>query len=112
VTYTHQVVQVDLTQVADQVRVSPSFVLFFVQSHLYRLELHDGLQLLTALLSLSPACPGQQKGQKRHELEVEVVNVPQLLEEAAANEQGQENTYGSLVGVLLGSVRMLVRNAS
>ncbi|KAL7410420.1 CYTH-like domain-containing protein [Mrakia frigida] len=68
--YAHQIVQVDLTQVTTEA------------------------------------------GQKRHELEVEVLNVPQLLEEAQALEQQEDNTYDLLLGVMLASVRMLIKNSS
>ena len=35
-----------------------------------------------------------------------------LLEEAKAFEDGEENTYDLLLGVMLSSVRMLVKNSA
>lgn len=46
-----------------------------------------------------------------HELEVEVLNVPLYLDEAAAFATDQDNTYDKLLSVLLNTVRMLVKNA-
>jgi hypothetical protein len=72
--YSHQIVQVDLTQVIVPEQTDP-------------------------------------KKKKAHELEVEVRDVPMLLEEAKAMEEQQENTYDLLLDVMLNSVRMLVKNA-
>ena len=65
---------------------------------------------LTQVLTLSSSTPPVTL--KRHELEVEVKDVPMLLEEAKAFEEGEENTYDLLLGVMLSSVRMLVKNAA
>jgi hypothetical protein len=96
--YAHQIVQVDLTQVSTEVCVL--------------LERRLALWALSLCRWRSPCLDRPQDGKRRHELEVEVVDVDTLLAEAAAAEREENNCYEHLVGVLVSSVRLLIRNAA
>ncbi|CDZ96449.1 mRNA capping enzyme, beta subunit, structural domain [Phaffia rhodozyma] len=54
----------------------------------------------------------QNEEKRHHELEVEILDAPQLLEEAAAHAREENNCYDQLVAHLIGTVRMLVRNCA
>lgn len=99
--YAHQTVQVDLTQVTTEV-CPPSRALGPPRPH-FQTDAHSPLSLL-----LAPS----QDGKKKHELEVEVLDVEQMLGEALAFEREERNCYEDLVGVLVASVRLLIRNAA
>lgn len=116
--YAHQIVQVDLTQVVTEVRsvffivLSSSRLFLSFLKLTYLLFLCSPLPLYFLLFYRSVRSLDHQAGQRRHELEVEVRDVPQLLAEAQAFEEQDNNTYDMLLGVVLASVRMLIKNSS
>lgn len=109
--YEHQVVQVDLTQVTTDVSCSS---LSSPHETFPRRPCcsQPSLTLASPALAAPSLCAHTQDGKKRHELEVEIVNAPLMLAEAEAAEKEENNCYEQLVAVLVSSVRLLIRNAS
>jgi hypothetical protein len=82
VSYKHQLCQVDLTRVEAQTWVEATAV-----------------------------AAGHYATAVTFELEVEILDVPMLLKEGHKEEAGQPNVFDEMLGSILGTVRMLIRNA-
>jgi hypothetical protein len=82
VSYKHQLCQVDLTCVEAQTWVEATAI-----------------------------APGHHAKAITYELEVEVIDVPLLLKEGMKEAMGQPNVFDEMLTSILGTVRMLIRNA-